>query len=166
MIASEPRKPWYRESYVWLLILFPASAVVGGFITLKLAIDSYDGLVVDDYYKKGLEINQTLQRDQAAQTHGLNGVLRLDAQNRRISLQLQARPGYALPPRLELTLLYSTRAGLDIKLPLQQASANQYQAVLPELASGRWNLHLEAADWRLSASFLWPGATQIALGNS
>mgnify|MGYP003538149290 CR=1 FL=1 len=29
--------PWYREPFVWLLIAFPLTAVVAGFITLGLA---------------------------------------------------------------------------------------------------------------------------------
>ncbi|MGH8508719.1 MAG: hypothetical protein ACREVH_08380 [Gammaproteobacteria bacterium] len=43
---SPPRSPpnpgtrWYREPYVWLLILIPAAAVLAGLITLALAIAS------------------------------------------------------------------------------------------------------------------------------
>ena len=69
------KKPWYREPFVWLVILFPASAVIGGMITISLAISSDDGLVVDDYYKRGLEINRTLERDKAAARHGIQATL-------------------------------------------------------------------------------------------
>ena len=53
-------RPWFREPWVWLLIALPASAVLGGMVTIWIAVDSDDGLVVDDYYKRGLEINKKL----------------------------------------------------------------------------------------------------------
>ena len=46
------RTPWYREPYVWLLIAFPAVAVLAGLITLALAIASDDD-VPDDAPAKG-----------------------------------------------------------------------------------------------------------------
>ena len=63
MSASQTRRdslPWYKERWTWLLMLMPATAIVAGFITLWLAITSFDGLVADDYYKQGLAVNQTL----------------------------------------------------------------------------------------------------------
>ena len=55
-------RAWYREPLVWLLISFPLTAVIAGFFTLYLAIISSDGLVVDDYYHRGKEINKSLAR--------------------------------------------------------------------------------------------------------
>ena len=74
MSATQTRRdslPWYKERWTWLLMLMPATAIVAGFITLWLAITSFDGLVADDYYKQGLAINQTLARANAAQERGL-----------------------------------------------------------------------------------------------
>jgi len=65
-IAKFDARPWYREPWPWIIIAGPASAVVAGVALLWLAIDSNDGLVVDDYYKEGLAINQVIRRDQAA----------------------------------------------------------------------------------------------------
>ena len=56
-------RPWYREPWPWILMTGPAIVVVAGFTTAFLAVKSNDGLVEDDYYKQGLEINQTLDRD-------------------------------------------------------------------------------------------------------
>ncbi len=60
MIEHGERSVWYREPYVWLLIAIPACAVVAGFVTLALAIATDDGLVVDDYYWQGKQINRVL----------------------------------------------------------------------------------------------------------
>ena len=57
MSATQTRRdslPWYKERWTWLLMLMPATAIVAGFITLWLAITSFDGLVADDYYKQAI----------------------------------------------------------------------------------------------------------------
>lgn len=59
-------KPWHKEHYVWLIIFFPMLAVIAGIVITILAVQSNDSLVVDDYYKQGLEINRVLERDQSA----------------------------------------------------------------------------------------------------
>jgi hypothetical protein len=40
--------PWYRQLWPWLLMLPPAAAVFGGFLTLYLALATPDPLVRDD----------------------------------------------------------------------------------------------------------------------
>ena len=52
MNTQTPR-PWYRQMYPWLLMLPPAAAVVGGFITLYLAITHPDVLVRKDCVRDG-----------------------------------------------------------------------------------------------------------------
>jgi hypothetical protein len=54
---SEPSpKPWYRHAWPWLLIVPPAGAVVGGAVTLYLAISRPDPLVRKDCIKDGVTI--------------------------------------------------------------------------------------------------------------
>jgi hypothetical protein len=50
---TQIQRPWYRQMYPWLLMLPPAAAVVGGFITLYLAISHPDGLVRKDCVRDG-----------------------------------------------------------------------------------------------------------------
>ena len=61
-------KPWWKYGYVWYIIAGPFLVVVAGFITLYLAITRPDPVTDDDYYRKGIEINKTLnaQRDSLA----------------------------------------------------------------------------------------------------
>ena len=68
-VMSE-KKPWYAEPWVWLMISFPLAAVIGGMITIYLAVLTSDGLVVDDYYKRGKAINVDLARDRAKELFG------------------------------------------------------------------------------------------------
>jgi hypothetical protein len=52
-------KSWWHYGYVWLILAGPLVVIVASFITLKLAIQTPDP-VVDDYYRKGININKTL----------------------------------------------------------------------------------------------------------
>jgi len=52
---SEPNaRPWYRHLWPWLLIVPPAAAVIGGSITLYLAITRPDVLIRKDCFKDGV----------------------------------------------------------------------------------------------------------------
>lgn len=147
---------WYREPLVWLVIFFPAIAVMGGLITIYLAITSDDGLVVDDYYKRGLEINQVLARDQAARIHDLQAILDFKRDPKLIYLALSAKPDYVLPNQIELKLSHHTRAHLDNRIILERIDNALYRGSLPDLKPGAWYVELAADDWRLLKSLQVP----------
>ncbi len=154
---------WYRVPFVWLLIAFPLTAVIAGFVTLGLAIQSDDGVVEDDYYRKGKEINRVLARDVAAAKLGLESTLELSATGRELALRLRAKPETKLPPAVEIRFLHATRAGLDRSLIVPRNGDGSYRAPLPELAPGHWNVQLAANDWRLTGSLHVPGAAKLVL---
>jgi hypothetical protein len=159
-------RAWYREPLVWLIILFPLTAVVAGFFTLYLANKTSDGLVVDDYYQKGKEINMSLARDRAAAKHGLAAGLWLNAASQEVIVSFTAATGAALPDKLDLRWLHATRAGFDRKQVLQRAADGSYRATFPELAPGHWYAQLEAQDWRLQGSLRVPGEVRLQLAPS
>jgi hypothetical protein len=76
-------------------MLMPATAVVAGFITLWLAITSFDGLVADDYYKQGLAINQTLAKIVAARDSGSSSTVKFSSEE--VGVVLESKAGVALP---------------------------------------------------------------------
>ena len=156
-------RPWYREPLVWLVIAFPFIAVVAGIATYIIADRTEDGLVVDDYYKKGKEINKSLARDYAATRLGLHGGLRLDAKAQQVVVILAADRRDALPPVVTLRWLHGTRSGFDRNQELQRQSNGDYRADYPELAPGHWYVQLEAQDWRLQGSLHAPGETRLDL---
>jgi hypothetical protein len=53
MTEPAPR-PWYRHAWPWLLIVPPAAAVIGGALTLYLAVTRPDTLVRKDCIKDGV----------------------------------------------------------------------------------------------------------------
>ncbi|MEX2523568.1 MAG: FixH family protein [Gammaproteobacteria bacterium] len=144
---------WYREPYVWLLIFFPFSAIVGGIITTWLAVQSSDGLVVDDYYKRGLEINRTMERDRAAERHGLGAELLFEADADKARIHLKSDASYSPPDRIHIRFLHATRGGFDKEGYLNRIAPELYETDLPELIRGQWYILLEAENWRLLESF-------------
>ena len=150
---TEPTVPWYRQLWPWLLMLMPASAVVGGVITFWLAATTNNSLVVDDYYREGRTINMQLARDEAAASMGLSGSLTREAD--AAVLRLQSTAGAALPPFVTVRVLHATRSELDLTLTMAAEGGGLYrsrQQALPE--EGRWNVMIEDPDrrWRLTGS--------------
>ena len=43
--TAPPNRPWYSEPMVWLVIGIPLAAVIGGLVTLGLAIRGGDTVV-------------------------------------------------------------------------------------------------------------------------
>jgi hypothetical protein len=137
------------------VIALPLTAVIGGMITIYLAVSTSDGLVVDDYYERGKAINLDLARDRAAARYRLLARFSIDARNNRVNLTLEAS-GYRLPEVLRLSLLHPTRAGHDQVVELRRVGAADYRGGIRELARGHWYVQLAADDWRLSGSMTVP----------
>lgn len=158
-------RAWYRQPMVWMIIAIPASSVVMGMVMLWFAITSYDGLVADDYYKRGVEINRVLDRDRAAERSGLSA--ELDFKPGVVILKLQAvADGFRMPPTLSLDLSYATRAGRDQRLLLVRSVAGDYRAPSPMLGVGRYYVHASGEQWRISGVLEVPGSLHARLAPS
>jgi hypothetical protein len=53
-MTTDDTRPWFRQLWPWLLIIPPAGAVIGGMITLYLAITRPDILVRKDCVRDGV----------------------------------------------------------------------------------------------------------------
>jgi hypothetical protein len=137
---------WYRHPWPWILMAGPAFVLVAGVAMTTVAFRGADGLVADDYYKRGLGINRVLAREARAEAIGLRAQVRLEPG--RVVADIAARE--ALPERIQLTLAHPTRAGADRVAWLTRAPDGRYEAPLVNLASGRWRLILETPQWRWS----------------
>jgi hypothetical protein len=137
--------PWYREPWPWILMAAPAAAVVAGAATIWIAVDSADGLVADDYYKRGLAINQVLAREENARRLGVQA--RAEARDGHLRVALAG----AAPEAIFAQLAHATRAGYDQRLRLAPSAPGVYEAELPPLAAGRWRVVLEdpRGEWRV-----------------
>lgn len=154
-MADLESRSWKQEPLVWLLIAIPASAIVMGLIMLTLAIQSYSGLVVDDYYSQGKQINRVLARDRLAWELGLAAELRLGIDG-EIEVRFAPEVGFVPGERIELSFVHATKPGLDQNLVLERVEGRLLTAKLALPGPGRWNLYLQTPDWRLTGSLRYP----------
>jgi hypothetical protein len=153
MTLKTDNQPWYKERWPWFLMAGPGIVIIAGFITLWLAVVSYDGLVSDDYYKQGLEVNQSLQRDHLASNLGLHGDVMRSGVNLRLLLSAESDAG--LPAELVLRLAHPTRAGQDQLVKMVLEGQGFYSGKLAAEVSGRWLVSIEdpAGRWRLQGDW-------------
>ncbi|WP_334156777.1 FixH family protein [Oryzomicrobium sp.] len=147
-------KPWFREPWPWILMAGPAMVIVAGAITVSLAIKSDDGLVADDYYKRGLAVNQDIGRDRKAAELGLKASVAFGDDRQTLKVQVEHNSSAPLPPSVNLALVHPTRRGQDQVVPLSLDGKGTYVGMLKEpivQASGKRHLALEdpEASWRL-----------------
>jgi len=163
--ASTTQTPWYREPWPWILMAGPATVIVAGAITIWLAISTFDGLVVDDYYKRGLAINQVLARTATAQKLGIAADLDWDPRTGAIALTAASAGGKELPAALRLTLAHATRAGHDQAVTLSRGAGGQYTGRVDPLGPGRWQITLEdlPGEWRVKGALQVPQERDASL---
>lgn len=159
-----PARRWYREPALLALLLGPLVVVVASFITLALAARSDDGVVVDDYYKQGLAINRTLDRDRAAARLHYQAELHIPAAHSRVILRLHGP--HPLPDVLNLRLAHPTRAGMDQAVTLHRTPDGTYAGSLEPLPPAHWEVKLEdpGRQWRLTGTWLSAEETEVHLG--
>lgn len=61
-----PAKPWWHYGHAWLVFGGPAAVVLACIVTVYIAVVKQDPVVDQDYYRKGIEINQTLKKAEPA----------------------------------------------------------------------------------------------------
>lgn len=165
MNEAGPAGPWYLEPWPWLLMAGPFVVVVASFITLWLAIRSNDGLVSEDYYSRGLAINQTLARSERAKALGIEAGIRLTDDG--ISVRLAAKAPFFVPPAsLSVTISHPTRAGLDQSQVLKR-QGGYYLGKFKLPSAGHWVVLLkdEEQTWRLMGNIVLPASGETVLGS-
>ena len=63
--TTPPSQPWWKYGHVWLVIAGPAVVVVAAMVTAWIAMRNPDPVLADDYYRRGVEINQTLAKNRS-----------------------------------------------------------------------------------------------------
>ena len=118
MAVSErsSQAPWYRHVWPWLLMIPPASAVIGGFMTAYLA-GGPPALVVDDYGTIAMATQQRVGRDNRARELGLTARLGLAQATatgeQAVHVELEQAESSGLPEQVVLQLVHPTRAEFD-----------------------------------------------------
>jgi len=148
-MTQETNRPWYKEPMVWLVIAIPAVAVVLNVAQGIYATATFDGVVEDDYYKKGKAINMVLARDNNARQAGIVADLDFDYEKGVVSALITAK-GDVAEKYVTLKLIHTTVKNHDQTLLLEK-QGDRYVGNLEPLAPGRYEMHLEGGAWRLVA---------------
>ena len=132
---------WSREPWPWILMALPASAVVAGFVTLWLAIQSDNSMVVADYYKEGKAINQRIARDARASELGLGAQVSL--RDGRLGVALT---GALTEPLAAVSVRFVHVAHAQHDREVMALAAPDGRLVFDgglDLVPGRYRVHLE-----------------------
>jgi hypothetical protein len=157
MRTNEISKPWHKYPLVWMMVLIPFTAVIMGVVMIWLAVDTDDGLVADDYYKLGLEINRVIARDKKAAELGLSAIIEFDNSTQAIKIQFNKGSLESYPNSLPLQLQHATRENSDLTVVLDHGIGDQYIGhVSQPISEGVWYFNISGdsaagAGWKLNA---------------
>lgn len=151
MSAERMERPWYREPWPWFLVAGPAIVVVASLSTAVIAVKTDDGLVAEDYYKRGVAINRTLARGESARALGLAATMQVNEARDRVRILVTSGAPLSAEA-LRLTMAHATRAGLDQAVALRRTAPGVYEGPVRIPAEGSWSLRLEdeRSTWRLA----------------
>ena len=161
MLNVNPENRWYRIPIVWMVIGIPAFSVVFTLSIVWISVQTYDGVVVDDYYRKGLEINRDLERDRYASKAGLQASVLIE--NGQLHVELKSLIDEQWPSSLTLGFFHPTVSNRDITIQLQHQGAGRYNAAMAEPGFGKWNVVTGTDTWRLKGVLFHPAEAGFVL---
>ena len=164
MNENAPIIPWYRQPWLWFLLIFPGAAIIWCSIAITVAINTDNSMVTDDYSKEGRGINMAIARDQKAEDLGLTADMTFG--EREISLSMDTATGPANYPYLILSLYHPTMSEFDRTIQFRSIGEGLYSATLNQPIEGRWYFDLRGPDnqWRLKGESSLPSQRSLSLG--
>ena len=160
-MEQSPTTAWYKQFWPWFLIALPAAVVVASIVTIFIAVQNPDSIVIDDYYKAGLAINRDLSREQQAEKFNIKASLRIDAGNSTAIVTVDAGE-QARPAQLHMQLTHPTLPDMDQSVILTR-QGNYYSGTIKPVIAGAWNLSLEstAPAWRIQRRIVIDSTTDL-----
>jgi uncharacterized protein len=164
---SSSVEPWYRQKWPWLLMAGPGIVVVASFVSGWLALSTDDAIVADDYYKRGLSINQRLERVSRAAALGMTAKVDLAPEGGvRVALSSPSTDMDATPAVVVLGVAHETRGGLDRTVELVRGPDGAYAGRIDPIGTGRWLVSIETNSWRLPAVEIAGDKRSLELGTA
>ncbi len=154
MTNSDSQYRWYQIPIVWMVIGIPLVSIIVTLSIVWISVKTFDGVVVDDYYRKGLEINRELARDRNAKRIGLEAMASII--DDRLRFELRSNSNEPWPDKLELGFYHPTVSNRDVLVTLVHEGSGIYSALPPQLAFGKWNIMTGTETWRLKGTLFHP----------
>src|SRR5690349_15944227 len=147
--SSHARTAWYYHPWPWLLFAGPLAVVVASLATAWIAYRSDDGVVAQDYYKRGLLVNRLLPKDALPPPHlaatiafGDGGVI-----------VVHPEAGQASGDLLHVTLAHPASATRE-SITLVRDARGDYVGALRSDRLGRWIVAFDSPAWPLPTTLV------------
>ena len=152
---------WYRQLWPWLLFGGPGLVVIASLTSAWLAVKTDDGLVAEDYYRRGLLINRKLAAenpDRDAPTAATIAVTDAGA--------LTVRVRGLVDPRAQLRLVIVDPRGAlpEQAITLRELGDDQWEGELPPQPPERRIIRLETERWQFPITTVVGKWKDLALG--
>ena len=164
-MSDTPEKSWFKQAWPWFVFSIPLLTIVAGVITYKIAADNPHSMVQDDYFKKGLAINQSIAKQNYAKELMLSATIAVDKQADLIIVKFDDVGVEA--NQLKLLFSHPTKERLDKALLLEKLSPNEFAAQAPELKQAYWHIRMLDNDdsWLLKARWHYPQEDSLQIGH-
>lgn len=162
----DPTTPWYRQFWPWFLIALPLTAVIGGVITIWIAVTHETGLVKENYYQDGLSINQQLKQKQQAEQAKIEATISFSEADEKITLYFGG--DIAPPAAMSLQLSAAIDPDKDRQFDLTPVNPRLFQARMTSIPRGRFYLLLEPENntWRLTGEVRLPSIEPVVISGA
>lgn len=166
--------PWYRQFWFWFVFGPLIFIVIMCGFTVSIALKNADDVIIDNYYKEGRMINQTLDQDKRAKALGLTAEVRFDRATGEVILKFPQLPADAalVPDTLLLFMGHPVKAAEDRQVLLNSIAPGQYRGELASEPNYSWYLTLypvtelgrrNQAQWTLSGEINFASADNTLL---
>lgn len=161
----EDDQPWYKQFWPWFIIALPATAVVASMHLVYTAMQDKPDMVISNYYKEGLAINEEIGAEKLADQLNLNAdmLVKQDIIEIKLDGELQT-----LPLNLALTFQHPIKENLDRVIIATRGADNVYRST-ESVPQQRWYLMVEGMDestlklWKLKGVADFNDVQQITL---
>ena len=157
-MVREDTKPWYRQFWPWFIISLPAAAVIAGFTTLWIAMQTTDSLVLVPEQGVKAEADRQVAAARLASELGLAAAVDIDLTTGVVKAVMRSGDLEEIPATLEFEMSHPAFADRDHLITLNKAIPDAegnpvwvgHFVAMPE---GRYYAVLKSPDWRLSAEW-------------
>ncbi|MDO3387105.1 FixH family protein [Gilvimarinus sp. SDUM040013] len=123
-------QPWYREPWAWFVLTPLIVVVIVSLSFVTVAVKKADDTVIDNYYKEGRMINQSLAQDKRAANWQLSVDIKWSSPQGRLDLELHS-PVIPAPQALTLWLDHPFDEQQDFTVTAKQIDGLRYRASIP-----------------------------------
>jgi hypothetical protein len=158
----EDTEAWYKQFWPWFIIALPATAVIASSHLVYTAINNKPEMVLTNYYKEGMAINEEISTEKLADTLDINADL-IVIDN---TIEVRLRGRLAKPPaNITLVFQHPIEVARDMTVVAVRGADDVYRTTTA-IAPFRWYVSIEGIDQDSMAMWLIKGEIDLSHENS